>query len=112
MVGELSGYLRRAGCPVTDLSTDIPGPWASSLAGRWWDAAQAWQGLGERYEQGVELAQFGDDEARTAGLAILESLGARATITRVLAGPADRDAVIPTEIPRLSSPGPGDAGDR
>ena len=88
MVGELSGYLRRAGYPVTDLSTDIPGPWASSLAGRWWDTAQAWQGLGERYEQGVELAQFGDDEARTAGLAILESLGARATITRVLAEPA------------------------
>ena len=96
------GYLRRAGCAVADRPTDIPGPWAPSLAGRWWDAAEAWHRLGERYEQGVELAQFGHDKARAAGLAILESLGARATITRVLAEPADR-AVIPPETPRSST---------
>jgi DNA-binding SARP family transcriptional activator len=85
MAGELSVYLRRAGHDAS-VPADVPGPWASSLAGRWRDAAAAWSQLGERYEEAVELAWSGEDErARTAGLAMLKDLGARATIARVLA---------------------------
>ena len=81
---ELCGYLRRAGHDLA-APDDIPGPWAPSLAGRWRQAAQAWEKLGDRYEQAVELAWAGDDKARTAGLAILTELGATATVARVLA---------------------------
>ena len=80
MRGELAGYLRRAGLAAT-APADVPGPWAPALAGRWADAAVAWEALGERYERAVELASPGaDDAARTTGLAVLADLGAHATV--------------------------------
>jgi tetratricopeptide (TPR) repeat protein len=82
--GELSVYLRRGGHDVT-VATDIPGPWAPSLAGRWREAAAAWRVLGERYEEAVEMAWSGEDNTRAAGLDILNDLGASATVARVLA---------------------------
>ncbi len=54
-------------------------------------AADAWKELGERYEEAVELACHGNDEARVAGLRFLKDLGASATITRVLAGVRHRN---------------------
>jgi tetratricopeptide (TPR) repeat protein len=81
---ELCGYLRRAGHEVPS-PADAPGPWALAFAGRSGEAAGAWEELGERYEQAVELACSEDDHARTAGLAGLKDLGATATIARVLA---------------------------
>jgi hypothetical protein len=53
------------------------------LAGRWREAAAAWNELGERYEHAVELAWSGEDDARASGLAILRDLGASATIARL-----------------------------
>ncbi len=88
MQGELCVYLRRAGLDVT-IPADVAGPWAHSLAGRWRKAAAAWRELGERYEEAVELACYGDDRARAAGMGQLEDLGARATVARVLAEPTD-----------------------
>jgi DNA-binding SARP family transcriptional activator len=82
MLGELAGYLRRAGCAVPP-TTDIPRPWAFALTGRWREAAAGWRELGERYEEAVELALSDDDDAREAGLAALDELGARATVARV-----------------------------
>jgi hypothetical protein len=82
MLVELFGYLRRAGHDVT-APRCAPGPWALSLAGRWREAAAAWEELGERYEQAVELARYGDDQARAAGLGMLKELGATATLTRL-----------------------------
>ena len=81
---ELCGYLRRAGHAAA-APADPPGPWAAALPGRWRDAAAAWQALGDRYEQAVEQACSDDDQARAAGLDILEELGATATLARVLA---------------------------
>jgi DNA-binding SARP family transcriptional activator len=83
---ELSVYLRRAG-HVVDAPPDAPGPWAASLAGRWRDAAAAWQAAGERYEHAVELAASPDERARDEGRARLVSLGARATADRLRARP-------------------------
>jgi hypothetical protein len=81
MQAELCMYLRRAGHDVS-APADAPGPWALALAGRRHEAATAWEALGERYEQAVELAWSGDDQARAGGLEILESLGAAATLAR------------------------------
>jgi hypothetical protein len=59
------------------------------LAGDWRTAARAWERLGERYEQAVELAFSGDDDARETGRDILARLGATAAIARI-AQPEDR----------------------
>ena len=85
MLGELAGYLRRAGC-TAEPGTEVPGPWAAALAGRWQEAAAGWRLLGERYEEAVELALSDDDDARAAGSAVLDELGARATVARVSRG--------------------------
>jgi hypothetical protein len=82
MQGELGVYLRRVGHDAK-VPEDVPGPWAPALAGRWREAAAAWNELGERYEQAVELAWSGEDDARASGLAILRDLGASATIARL-----------------------------
>jgi DNA-binding SARP family transcriptional activator len=79
---ELCGYLRRAGHDVA-APPDAPGPWAAALAGRSREAAAAWEALGERYEQAVELAWSADDDrARATGRAMLTELGATATLAR------------------------------
>jgi tetratricopeptide (TPR) repeat protein len=79
ILGELCVYTRRAGDDVAG-PAEVPGPWAPALAGRWRDAAAAWEALGERYEQAVELASANDESARAAGLAMLGDLGASATV--------------------------------
>jgi hypothetical protein len=53
-----------------------------ALAGLRHEAAAAWQALGERYEQAVELVWSGDAGARSTGLDILKNLGAPATLAR------------------------------
>jgi tetratricopeptide (TPR) repeat protein len=78
---ELCMYLRRAGHD-TVAPTDAPGPWAPALAGQWHAAAAAWNALGERYEQALELVRSGDEPARATGKEILRSLGASATLAR------------------------------
>jgi DNA-binding NarL/FixJ family response regulator len=45
------------------------------LAGRWREAAQAWERKGCPYEQALALSE-GDEEAQRAALQILEGLGA------------------------------------
>ncbi len=80
VLGELSGYLRRAGFEI-DPVTDAPGPWAPSLRGDRAAAAAAWGRLGDVYEQAVELAGSADDDCRERGLASLDRLGATATIS-------------------------------
>jgi DNA-binding SARP family transcriptional activator/tetratricopeptide (TPR) repeat protein len=105
ILGELCVYLRRFGDDVAESAdvggpwaaalaqrwrdgagpADIPGPWAAALAGRWRDAAAAWEALGERYEQAVELVSAADDEtARAGGLAMLGDLGASATVRALI----------------------------
>ena len=75
LLGELGVYLRRAG-HATAVPAAVPQPWEAALAGRRREAASAWAALGERYEQAVELASAND----STGLAMLDELGASATI--------------------------------
>jgi hypothetical protein len=82
MQGELAVYLRRAG-HVVDVPTDMPDPWAAALAGNWRESAQAWNRLGERYEEAVEIALAGDNRESTVALDTLRDLGATAAVARI-----------------------------
>jgi hypothetical protein len=82
MHGELCAYLRRAGVDFP-APVNSPGPWATTLAGPWQEAAAAWARLGERYEQAVVLATAPDRQARASGLLMLRELGAAGTTLAV-----------------------------
>jgi hypothetical protein len=79
---ELTAYLRRAGVDTPEPPAP-PGPWAPTLSQHWREAAVAWAALGERYEEALVLAAAPDRAAKAKGLAILEELGAEATLTAV-----------------------------
>jgi DNA-binding SARP family transcriptional activator len=81
MHAELCAYLRRAGHEVAG-PAEPPGPWEPTLAGQAEAAAAAWLELGDRYEHAVELALSGGDRTAT-GIAVLNELGATATIARL-----------------------------
>lgn len=74
-VGELRYWLWRAGAaaPAADGCAE---PFALQMAGRWREAAAAWQGLLCPYEQARALAE-GDAAAQRDALALFDSLGAR-----------------------------------
>lgn len=78
---RLAAWLRRAGAlealeALAALPDEVPGPFAAELAGRWREAAHAWQALGCPYERALALAEGGED-AQRAALEILGGLGAR-----------------------------------
>jgi DNA-binding winged helix-turn-helix (wHTH) protein/tetratricopeptide (TPR) repeat protein len=79
---ELARSLQRAGHPVA-APTRAAGPWAAGLAGRWREAADAWNALGCRYERAVELALAPDAGARSDGRHELEALGAAGALAVV-----------------------------
>jgi DNA-binding CsgD family transcriptional regulator/tetratricopeptide (TPR) repeat protein len=72
--GEFEFWLWRAGASLGS-GTNIPGPYALQIQGRWRAAAEAWQKIGCPYEQAIALAD-GDEPAKLEALQILESLGA------------------------------------
>jgi len=74
-VGEL-GYWRRCAGEAIEGSDCAAAPYALQIAGRWREAAAAWQTLGCPYEQARALAD-GDALAQQDALAIFERLGAR-----------------------------------
>jgi hypothetical protein len=76
---ELARLLRLAGHDVEPPGQPV-GPWAPALAGRWQDAAAAWETLGCRYERAVELAVAPDAGANQQGHRELADLGATATL--------------------------------
>lgn len=78
--------LQRASCTI-ELPSDLVGPWAPALAGRWREAADAWDARGCRYESALECALAPDDHARARGRSELEALGARGTLAAVHTGP-------------------------
>ena len=74
-IGELAYWGWRAG--AIDVSpTGAAEPYALEMAGRWREAAVAWQALDCPYEQARALAA-GDEPAQRQALATLERLGAR-----------------------------------
>ncbi len=75
-IGELSWWMTRAGRPIGDVS-DAAEPWRLQLAGRWRDAADAWNRLECVYEGARALLDADDVSAVEAAHATFDRLGAR-----------------------------------
>jgi DNA-binding CsgD family transcriptional regulator len=73
-IGRIALWLRRVGA-LGEVPVDLAPPFALELAGRWREAAQAWERTGCPYEQALALSE-GDEEAQRAALQILDGLGA------------------------------------
>ena len=74
---ELLRYVARARLPVEPFD-GCPEPWAAGLRGDWRAAAEAWEAIGDPYEQALELAESGEPEPMLEALRILDGLGADA----------------------------------
>ena len=73
-VGELSYWLWRVGA-IAPAAEGCAAPYALEMAGRWRDAADAWQALGCPFERARALG-LGDAVAQQEALAAFEALGA------------------------------------
>jgi DNA-binding NarL/FixJ family response regulator len=78
VASELTYWLWKAGA-LTDAATDCEAAYAAQMEGRWAEAAEQWRRLGCPFETALALAE-GDEDARREAFAILESLGATATV--------------------------------
>jgi DNA-binding CsgD family transcriptional regulator len=81
---ELSYWLTKAGQAVTPVTSEHP--YALQAAGRWREAAAAWQAAGYPYEHAAALAESPDAQDRLAALAELDALGAAPLARLVRAG--------------------------
>jgi DNA-binding CsgD family transcriptional regulator len=77
---ELGYWLAKAG-----QSVETPGdhPYALQAAGRWQEAAAAWEAAGCPYEHAAALAESHDPEHLLTALGMLDELGARPLATMV-----------------------------
>lgn len=78
--GELRYWCHKLGL-IEAVPEGVETPYALQFAGRWREAAQAWDVLGCAYERALALLE-GDEAAMREALAILEALGATATVRR------------------------------
>ncbi|MES2101632.1 MAG: AAA family ATPase [Pseudomonadota bacterium] len=74
-IGELAFWCWRGGA-LDAAPAGCAEPWALQIAGRWREAATAWQALGCPYEQARALAD-GDADAQREALVLFDRLGAR-----------------------------------
>jgi DNA-binding CsgD family transcriptional regulator len=81
---ELGYWLTKAGQAVPPLASEHP--YALQAAGRWREAAAAWQTAGYPYEHAAALAESPDPQDRLAGLAELDAIGAGPLARLVRAG--------------------------
>jgi DNA-binding CsgD family transcriptional regulator/tetratricopeptide (TPR) repeat protein len=81
IAGEVAYWLHRCGA-LEALPEDCPAPYALQIAGRWREAAQAWERLACPYERARALAE-GDVEAQREALAVFEALGASVDAERL-----------------------------
>ncbi|HET7097272.1 MAG TPA: AAA family ATPase [Casimicrobiaceae bacterium] len=71
-------WLWKAGA-LSSTPTECEPAYAAQIEGRWADAAELWRELGCPFERALALSE-GDEAARREAFAILESLGATATL--------------------------------
>ena len=79
-VGELGWWLARSGGSVEGL--DLAAPYASMVAGRWFDAATQWEQLGCTWEAALALAETDDPDALDRASVAFHQLGARPDAAR------------------------------
>jgi DNA-binding CsgD family transcriptional regulator/tetratricopeptide (TPR) repeat protein len=76
--GELAYWLWKAGA-LTSTPPDCEAAYAAQIEGRWAEAAELWRQTGCPFERALALAE-GDETAVRESFAILEGLGATATL--------------------------------
>ena len=76
--GELAVWLRRVGSDRT-IDGEVAAPYALLLAGRYADAAHAWDELGCRFDAAMALLDSSDESALREALRTFDELGATAT---------------------------------
>jgi DNA-binding CsgD family transcriptional regulator len=81
VASEIAYWLWKAGAS-TAVPADCEAPYAAQIEGRWAEAAELWKRLGCPFERALALTE-GEEDARREGLAILQSLGATATLAAV-----------------------------
>lgn len=81
-LGEVVVWAQRCGFPIPgDLLNRVPRPFLLELNGELWEAADAWEALGQPYEAALTLMQAGDDGAAPSlarAILRLDRIGARA----------------------------------
>lgn len=105
LAAELGYRLGALGAPVEDaaaLAAQAPrSPYALLAAGRWQDAAIAWDRLGWTYQRAEALAQSPAPADRLTALELLDAMGAVALARQVRRGLRDSGA---TGVPRGPAP--------
>ncbi|MCH7722844.1 MAG: AAA family ATPase, partial [Bacteroidetes bacterium] len=77
-IGELAFWLWKAG-RLSEVPATMAKPYLLQINGDWQGAADEWKKLGCPYQEALALAD-GNEESKRKALAILESLGATATV--------------------------------
>jgi DNA-binding CsgD family transcriptional regulator len=78
VASEPAYWLWKAGV-LSGAPNECEPAYAAQIGGRWTEAAQLWRQLGCPFERALALSEGGED-ARREAFAVLESLGARATL--------------------------------
>lgn len=81
-IGELGTWLWRAGA-LAELPDTAAAPYVLQVAGRWREAAAAWETIGCPYEAAAALADSDDADDLRHALATLDDLGAEPLAARV-----------------------------
>jgi DNA-binding CsgD family transcriptional regulator len=82
LIGRIGGWAQIVGIEGPELPARSAGPYARQLAGDWAGAAAEWDRLGCPYQASIARLHSGAGRTAEAGLAELESLGARAAVAR------------------------------
>jgi len=99
---ELAFWAWKAGGPTQPLQ-QAPHPYASHVAGRYRESAASWRSIGCPYNEGLALADSGDEADLRSALAIFNELGARPMAQRVAASLHKRGARRIPRGPRAST---------
>jgi DNA-binding CsgD family transcriptional regulator len=80
------GLLATWAPPGTPLGPDVVAPpFQLEIAGRWSDAAQAWEQLGCPFDRAMALARSGEPEHLVTALELFQQIGADGAVVRVRA---------------------------
>ena len=85
MQGCVAVWAHRCGLGTIEVPGEIPQPYALTLAGDWRGAAHAWLALGCTYDAALALLDSSDEDALREATALLDTIGANATLLKAQA---------------------------
>jgi DNA-binding SARP family transcriptional activator len=102
-IGELASWMRRAGA-ASEIPSPLIEPYSLEQAGRWREAAAAWDALGCPYEAALSRGETDDAAIVGKALRALEEVGAPATATRVACRARERGVQLPRGLGMKTRP--------